>query len=72
MTYPAIVYLLDDRPVQHAGNRPYKLDVRYQVTVISDDPDNEISDRVAQLPGCAFDRRFAADNLYHDVFNINV
>lgn len=70
MEYPAIVYSLDDQDARFAGNQPYKLDKRYQVTVISDDPDNEIFDRVSQLPKATFDRRFTAENLYHDVFII--
>lgn len=70
MEYPAIVYQRDSAITQFAGNRPYKFDKRYQVTVITDDPDSEIVDRVAQLPQCIFDRQFTAENLYHDVFTI--
>lgn len=70
MEYPAIVYQRDSAITEFAGNQPYKFDKRYQVTVITDDPDSEIVDRVAQLPQCIFDRQFTAENLYHDVFTI--
>jgi hypothetical protein len=40
------------------------------VTVIDQDPDSEIPDKVAQLPMTTFDRWFAANNLNHDVFDV--
>lgn len=68
--YPAIVYERDSMDVSHAGNQPYSLKKRYQVTVIDKDPDSEIPDKIAALPLCRLARHFASDNLNHDVFNI--
>jgi hypothetical protein len=70
MKYPAIVYRRNQDYVDFADNKPYKRCVRYQVTVIDQNPDSVIPGKIAELPLCKFDRAFAADNLNHDVFNI--
>lgn len=70
MVYPAIVYSREAEDTKFAGNLPYRRTKRYQVTVIDEDPDSLIPDKVAALPMCIFDRHFAADNLNHDVFDL--
>lgn len=70
MVYPCIVYKRDDVDVLYAGNRPYRSTKRYQVTVIDQDPDSEIPDKVASLPLSSFERHYTADYLNHDVFNV--
>jgi hypothetical protein len=70
MQYPAIVYQRDTTQTRHAGNLPYTLYKRYQVTVIDLDPDSAIPDKVAMLPMCSHDREFVADRLNHDVFTL--
>lgn len=70
MKYPAIVYERDRLEIEHASNKPYKHEKRYQITVIDSDPDSDIPMKVAVLPKCSFDRFFTADNLNHNVFNL--
>lgn len=70
MEYPCVIYKLDDRKNRHADNAPYQKSKRYQVTVIDKDPVSTIPDIVSDLPLSTFERRFVADGLYHDVFNI--
>lgn len=70
MEYPCIVYQRDGDQPEHAGNRLYLHTKRYQVTVIDRNPDSELPDMVIELPLCAFDRFFVADNLNHYVFNL--
>lgn len=70
MVYPCIVYKRDYQLTQFADDRPYSLKKRYQVTVIDENPDSVIPDKVAELPLCIFDRFFTADNLNHDVFKL--
>ena len=70
MQYPCIVYRRDAASTQYADNRLYKNTKRYQVTVIDDDPDSLIPDKVANLPLCSFDRFFTADNLNHDIYRL--
>lgn len=70
MSYPCIIYRRDDVNSNHADNKPYKQDKRYQVTVIDTDPDSDIPDRVGALPKCSYDRFYTADNLNHDVYQL--
>lgn len=70
MKYPAIVYGIDDQDTKYANNNPYFRVKRYEVKVIDRIPDSPIPDAVAALPLCSFNRRYAADNLIHDVFNL--
>lgn len=71
MDYPCIVYRRAGSEVQHAGNRRYRSSKRYEVTVITRDPDSSLPDAVEDLPLCSFERHFTADNLNHDVFNLH-
>lgn len=70
MVYPCIIYKRDDISTIHANNFPYKHKKRYQVTTVDVNPDSNIHDKLADLPFCAYERSFSADNLNHDVFNL--
>lgn len=70
MVYPAIVYTRDLSNVQFANNHPYRRAVRYMVTVIDDDPDSLIPNKVAELPMCTHSRSYPANQLHHDVFDV--
>ena len=70
MAYPCIIYDRDDVSTLHADNLPYRNAQRYQLTLISKNPDEPAYDRVLALPYCAFSRSFATSGLHHDVFVI--
>lgn len=70
MKYPCLVYDRDNVSTQHADNKPYRTAQRYQVTLISTDPDDPAYDNVLKLEYCAFSRSFATSGLHHDVFVI--
>lgn len=70
MRYPAIVYSRDDFDDKHANNGIYVSRTRYELTVITDDPDSELIEEVKALPYCSYNRHFTSDNLHHDVFTI--
>lgn len=70
MQYPCIRYERDRADTKFAGNSPYRHTKRYQVTVIDQDPDSLIPDKVAALPLCTHQRFFVADNLNHDVYTL--
>lgn len=70
LEYPCIVYSQDMLDIDHADNVPYKHTKRYLVTVMHDDPDSDIPDKIAMLPLCSFDRAFTADNLHHTAFRL--
>lgn len=70
LSYPCIIYRLDDIDTKYASNLPYKLTRKYLVTVIDKDPDSTIPLAVASLPMCSFDRFYAANNQNHNVFKL--
>ena len=70
MKYPAIRYAPKKRDKLHANNGVYKMLNCYEVIVIDEDPDSELSKKVLALPYCAFDRSYKAENLNHDVYTL--
>lgn len=70
MSYPCIVYELDNATLRSANNMPYTWVPRYQVTLMDYDPDNDVKTKLAQLPLSSFSRHFATSGLNHDVFTI--
>lgn len=70
MRYPAIVYSRSNIVNKHANSEIYMQNKSYEVTVIDEDPDSEIVDRLSRVPYCQFDRHFVSDNLNHDVFTL--
>ena len=70
MSYPAIVYNRDYRWAIFAGNSPYAIKRRYQVTVIDRDPDSAIPDLVGALPMTTYVRHYTTASLNHDIFSV--
>ena len=70
MKYPAIVYSRSDIDNKFANDSVYKQSHVYSITVIDDDPDSEIVERMSSIPKCKFDRHFVSDNLNHDLFTL--
>lgn len=70
MKYPCIVYDLDDVETIYADNLPYRRAKRWKITVIDENPDSDIWEKVAGLRMSAFDRKYKADNLHHFVLNL--
>lgn len=70
LKYPCIIYKRDGSEVVHAGDKPYNRRIKYLVTIIDQNPDSEISEKIAKLPLCIFDRFYSAENLNHDVYKL--
>lgn len=70
LQYPCIVYRLNNMGTEFADNRPYTVNDRYQVTLITRNPDDEVRNRIAEMAMCTFDRHYTADNLHHFAFNL--
>lgn len=70
MNYPAIVYKLANLKNTPADNLPYLQKTAYQLTYITDDPDDVMVKTISKLPLCGFDRWYPADNLNHYVYTI--
>ena len=70
MKYPCIKYSLDEIKNDHADNVVYTQNLRYTLTILSNNTDDELVIKIARLPKCSFDRRFVQDGIYHTTFNI--
>lgn len=69
MSYPCFVYDRDGVNTDHADNRPYRTAIRYQLSYITDDPDDPMINILNNLPRCAHVRHFVTDQLHHDIYN---
>lgn len=70
LNYPCIIYERSRIDTDFADDASYKMDLRYDVMVITKNPDDPLPLSVARLPRCTFNRHFVQDNLYHDVFTM--
>lgn len=70
LTYPCIIYKLSNMPTKWANNLPYHWDRCYEMTFITEDPQDPMVEKLIALRETAFDRYFSADNLHHFVFKI--
>lgn len=83
MSYPCIVYKRERLDRVNADNKPYRLNIRYQIMVIDKDPDNgsgidenenPIESVIEKLlygfQHIRHERHYVADNLHHDVFSV--
>ena len=70
MQYPCIVYTLADIDTKRADNMVYAKKNGYALTVIDQDPDSLIPDKILDLKMSSFVRKFTQDMLNHTVFNI--
>ena len=50
LKYPCIIYKRDFADTKFADNEPYGYKRRYMITVIDQNPDSEIPEKIAALP----------------------
>lgn len=65
LSYPAIVYHLEQVKTDFAGNKPYSLYNRYQVTYIDRSPESTVPRQIQSLPMSRFTSFFTTDGLNH-------
>lgn len=70
LQYPCIVYHHTNDRDDFADDKHYRKSKRYTVTIIDEDPDSEIPDRLKELPYCSSDRNFSVDGLSHFVYTL--
>jgi hypothetical protein len=71
LEYDCIVYNLADIASRYANNKHYTGKKRYDVVIISRNPDNILIDEMLNnFSYIGFDRSFAKDNLYHFVYDL--
>ena len=68
MSYPCIVYALDDIDINYADNISYTRTKRYKITLIDKDPDSLFVDKILSETRSSFNRFYTSDNLNHWVF----
>lgn len=70
MQYPCIRYKKESIESNYADNTSYKKFDRYQVIVIDKKPDNDVIEKLLDLPMSSFATHYETDNLNHDVIII--
>lgn len=71
LSYPCILYEKNSYRVDYANDIKYKNKTLYTITLIGKKVSNEnIVDKILELPYCSFNRQYKSDNLYHDVFDL--
>lgn len=70
MEYPCIRYSKNNIDSKYANNIKYINTNLYTLTVIDRRPDNEVIQKILELPLSSFDRHYVSDNLNHDVINL--
>ena len=70
MLYPCIRYKLSKKDTKYADNIKYLNTKCYQVTIIDEDPDSELPDKLDTFPLCQLDTFYPADDLNHWVFTL--
>ena len=72
LTYPCIIYNRIGTDTKYANNMPYALTARYEIMLITKDPDSPLFDQLTRLlPTIRHERNYTADNLHHSVFELN-
>lgn len=69
--YPCIIYELSDVSTFKNDDTSTPTHKLYTIKHIYKDVDDELIDEmITRFQYCSFNRRFIADNLYHDVFEL--
>lgn len=70
LKYPCIIYERDFSVTHFADDKPYSRKKRYMVTIVDQNPDSDIPEKVAEMPMSSFNRFYAVDSLNHDVYTV--
>lgn len=70
MKYPCIKYSLKDIETLKANNKTYRRMNSYLVTLIDEEVDSEINDKILDLEYISFMNTYVADGLNHWVYTL--
>ena len=70
MKYPAIRYSRSTIDSKFANNTKYINRDSYELIIIDNDPDNEVIQKILELPLSKHDRHYISNNLHHDVIKL--
>ena len=65
LEYPCIVYHLRTMTAKYADDKPYTINIGYDITYITRSPASQVPTRLVKEPMFGFDRYYPADNLHH-------
>lgn len=69
--YPCIVYNFSSYDTRNADNVKYRIMKQYDGTIITEDPDSDLPEKLLLLPYCSLNRQsFVTDGLYHYPFTL--
>ena len=69
LRYPCIVYQRYSGRTLYANDKIYRFTRAYQVTIITEDPDEAIGDRLMEeFKMVRYSNHFVSDNLNHEVY----
>lgn len=68
MKYPAIKYEFLGREYKMADNKKYIKFDKYRITVIDENPNSDIPEKIENLDYCNYDRTYISDGLNHFVY----
>lgn len=68
--YPCIIFQKDGENVKFADDSRFVYYNRYSLIVVSREATPKVCDDIANLPLCSFLKRYVADNLYHNVYQL--
>lgn len=70
MKYPCVVYRLSSTDDRYADNIKYRYTKRYDVTLITKNPEDWRIECLLKLPMSALNRSYSVDYLNHYVFSL--
>lgn len=65
LEYPCIIYHMRNLDSRYANDRPYKIDVGYDVMYITRSPISKVPVELVKLPSFRYDRYYTSNGLYH-------
>lgn len=70
LSYPCIIYSRSNIVAEYADNIKYNTRVRYSLILIGRSSENDLVEKLLELPYCSYDRFYTSDNLNHDSFTL--
>lgn len=70
LTYPCIVYKIEDMNIRFADNSPYSLCNEYSLIYMTRDPDDNVMFDIVKMPMCSFERQAPNENIYHNYYRL--
>lgn len=68
--YPCIIYQLVGQNNSFADDIKYRKLNRYSITIVDEDPDSKIHEKISEMNYCSFSRFYVADYLNHWVYDL--